>query len=69
MVSLQFENTDFMREKEENCFYIREALGEISAAGCVRVHVYVCMCACNTKQQSGGLEECLCVQADIAAVL
>lgn len=27
------------------------------SAGCVRVHVYVCMCACNTKQQSGGLED------------
>lgn len=68
MVLLQFENIDFMREKEENCFYIREVLGEISVAGCVRVYVYVCMCVCNIKQQSGGLEECLCVQVDIVVV-
>lgn len=54
MVSQQFENTNFMREREENCFYIREALGKLveckSVCVCVHadvcVHMWVPLCVC-----------------------
>lgn len=39
MVSQQLENTSFMREKEENCLYIRGALGK--SVG--RVFVWMCV--------------------------
>lgn len=60
MVSQQFETTNFMKEKEENCFYIREALGK--SVG----RVFVCLCVkCRAAECWLGR---MCVQADIVAI-